>query len=106
MSIDRADLSPPRHRPPKRIDDAPSRNTARIGYLPSPNSGGDVEARIVPDGRRAEHAFRPGGIPLGGGAKRTEFGERRGDERIDGTTLPIDGDDLVRHRNLSKSARI
>jgi hypothetical protein len=68
--------------------------------------GGDSDARIVLDGRRAEHALGPGGISLGGGAERTELAERSGNERPDGLTPPVDGDDLVRQRNLSKSATI
>jgi len=36
--------------------------------------GGRLEARIMLDGRCAEHPLGPGGISLGCGAKRTELG--------------------------------
>lgn len=58
------------------------------------------------DGRRAKHPLRPGTISKRGCAERTELDQRGGDERTAGTTLPVDGDDLVRHRDPSKSAMI
>lgn len=59
---------------------------------------GELETRIVLDGRQAQHPLRPGGISLGGGAKRATLGHRGTDGGADGATLPVDGDDLVRHR--------
>ena len=67
-------------------------------------SGGHLEARIVSHRQRGQDPFGAGGVASGLLAERSHPEEGSGDERGHRATLPVDGDQLVRHRTFPNPA--